>query len=290
MSDSNSNIKTNCQKVKDFNKCFNHFISDSPYTNIFDKEPKLVKLKYNLINEEIFELKDAFEAHDIIEIIDALADILYVVYGFCITFGINIDISFKEYMCNKLSDLKHYTYYNTYKEFTIENNNYEIVKDFFLIKSLINNNNYNSHENYKNYITSIKSADFYNNLKYNIEYLLSFNTSLNTHILLKNYDKCIDIIHDILYHTYNISILLKLNIDDAFNIVHNSNMSKICISEGEAIETVEFYKSTDNRYENPAYAKNDFGYIIYNNISDDIKNCKTLKNKNYIKTDFTSLF
>ena len=159
-----------------------------------------------------------------------------------------------------------------------------------MIKSLINNNNYNSHENYKNYVNSIKSSDYYDNIKYNIKYLLSFTESLNTYILLKDYDKCETIIHNILYYTYYSSIVLKLNIDDAFNIVHNSNMSKICSSEDEAIETVNWYKENDNRYENPAYSKNEFGYIIYNNISDDIKNYKKLKNKNYIKTDFTSLF
>ena len=67
-------------------------------------------------------------------------------------------------------------------------------------------------------------------------------------------------------------------------------MSKICKTENEAKASVEHYRNNETRYEYPSYLKNEYGYIIFNKTSDNIKNCKTLKNKNYIKTDFSSLF
>ena len=46
-------MKTNYQKVLDFNTCFNHKVSKQPYNNVFVEEPKLVKLRLSLIDEEI---------------------------------------------------------------------------------------------------------------------------------------------------------------------------------------------------------------------------------------------
>ena len=72
-------MKTNFEKVIDFNKCFSHKVSNSYYTDIFTNELNLVDLRLKLIKEEIEELQDAFKIYDIVEVIDALSDILYVV-------------------------------------------------------------------------------------------------------------------------------------------------------------------------------------------------------------------
>lgn len=53
-----------------------------------------MKLRLSLIEEEIKELEEAVEQNNFIEIIDALADILYVTYGAGCSFGINLDTSF----------------------------------------------------------------------------------------------------------------------------------------------------------------------------------------------------
>ena len=71
-------MKTNFEKVTDFNVCFGHFVTDKEYYNIFTEQPKLVDLKYSLINEEVCELRDAIRDNDIKEIIDALSDIKYI--------------------------------------------------------------------------------------------------------------------------------------------------------------------------------------------------------------------
>ena len=51
-------MKTNYQKVLDFNTCFNHKVSNEQYLDVFEKEPKLVELRLSLIDEEIKELKN----------------------------------------------------------------------------------------------------------------------------------------------------------------------------------------------------------------------------------------
>ena len=89
-----SEDKTNFQKVIDFNDGFGVPVSDSIQTNIFKENPKLVKLRLDLILEEVRELTDAAKEHDMVETIDALADILYVVYGAGASFGIDLDKAF----------------------------------------------------------------------------------------------------------------------------------------------------------------------------------------------------
>ena len=58
-------MKSNFDKVNDFNTCFGHFITHEKFTNIFTENPKLVELKYSLINEEVCELRDALFDNDI---------------------------------------------------------------------------------------------------------------------------------------------------------------------------------------------------------------------------------
>ena len=69
--------------------------------DIFDKNPSVVKLRNNLISEEVGELVEAFQALDVVEMIDALSDIQYVAYGLQVVYGIDGDKLFREYMINK---------------------------------------------------------------------------------------------------------------------------------------------------------------------------------------------
>ena len=79
-------MSTNFEKVCEFNKCFGLPHYDNIQSNIlFNKE--LVTLRTNLIKEEIEELNDAFNQKNFIEVIDALTDILYVVYGAASSYG-----------------------------------------------------------------------------------------------------------------------------------------------------------------------------------------------------------
>ena len=66
---------------------------------------KIVKLRYDLIEEELTELKVAIQQKDLKEIADALTDILYVAYGAGHAFGINLDKCFEEVQSSNMSKL-----------------------------------------------------------------------------------------------------------------------------------------------------------------------------------------
>ena len=68
-------------------------------------EEKIVKLRYNLIQEELNELQNAIKTKDLKEIADALTDILYVTYGAGHAYGIDIDKCFKEVQKSNMSKL-----------------------------------------------------------------------------------------------------------------------------------------------------------------------------------------
>lgn len=83
--------KTNFEKVIDFNHNAGIAVADTPRSNVFTEDPKLVAYRLALIEEEVGELRDAIRDNNFTEVIDALSDILYVVYGAGASFGINLD-------------------------------------------------------------------------------------------------------------------------------------------------------------------------------------------------------
>ena len=92
---------TNFDKVKKFMQIFGQRVKDK--ANF--PEEKVVKLRYDLIKEELDELKDAIEDKNIKEIADALTDILYVTYGAGHAFGIDLDKCFDEVQKSNMSKL-----------------------------------------------------------------------------------------------------------------------------------------------------------------------------------------
>ena len=66
---------------------------------------KINDLRISLINEELEELKQAIKDKDILEVADALTDILYVAYGAGHAFGINLDKCFNEVQESNMSKL-----------------------------------------------------------------------------------------------------------------------------------------------------------------------------------------
>ena len=100
-----------------------------------------------------------------------------------------------------------------------------------------------------------------------------------------NFVEVIDALTDILYVTYGFYTAIGIDGDKAFKLVHDSNMSKLCKTEGEAIETVEFYK-IDGRYDSPAYrlSPDEKYYVVYNESTS-----KILKSINYKPVSFETI-
>ena len=66
---------------------------------------KIIKLRLDLIKEELEELKEAINDNNIVEVADALTDILYVTYGAGHSFGIDLDKCFAEVQRSNMSKL-----------------------------------------------------------------------------------------------------------------------------------------------------------------------------------------
>ena len=92
---------TNFRKVKNFMETFGQDVKNKPSfsTN------KINKLRYDLIKEELDELKVAIDNKDFLEVADALTDILYVAYGAGHAFGIDLDKCFQEVQDSNMSKL-----------------------------------------------------------------------------------------------------------------------------------------------------------------------------------------
>lgn len=96
---------TNYQKVKEFNDAFNTERVPSITPSTFDTHPGMVKLCLALIKEEVDELEDAVNGKDMVEVRDALSDILYVVYGMQYRLGIKGDEDFDIVHSSNMSKL-----------------------------------------------------------------------------------------------------------------------------------------------------------------------------------------
>jgi predicted HAD superfamily Cof-like phosphohydrolase len=94
-------MKTNFKKVEEFHNTFGVENLSSPN---FPAE-KIQQLRIELIREEFEELKEAIDDNDIVEVADALTDILYVVYGAGLSFGIDLDKCFEEVHRSNMSKL-----------------------------------------------------------------------------------------------------------------------------------------------------------------------------------------
>ena len=92
---------SNFDKVGTFMKTFGQEVKSKPS---FSTE-KINKLRIDLIKEELEELTEAMHRKDLLEVADALTDILYVTYGAGHSFGIDLDQCFNEVQNSNMSKL-----------------------------------------------------------------------------------------------------------------------------------------------------------------------------------------
>tara|TARA_B100001059_G_scaffold205876_1_gene216242 strand:+ start:374 stop:745 length:372 start_codon:yes stop_codon:yes gene_type:complete len=92
---------TNFESVRKFMETFGQEIKEKAE---FPKE-NIISLRYDLIKEELEELKEAIENKDLKEVADALTDILYVTYGAGHAFGIDLNKCFEEVQNSNMSKL-----------------------------------------------------------------------------------------------------------------------------------------------------------------------------------------
>ena len=92
---------SNFDNVKTFMETYGQEVKKTPS---FPKD-KIMQLRIDLIKEELKEFQEAINNKDLLEIADALTDILYVTYGAGYAYGINLDKCFKEVQKANMSKL-----------------------------------------------------------------------------------------------------------------------------------------------------------------------------------------
>ncbi len=91
--------KSNFDMVEDFMNAFGQDVEKTTgWTSV-------AELRYELIREELEEMREALDSKDMVGIADALSDLLYVVYGAGHSFGINLDACFNEVHRSNMSKL-----------------------------------------------------------------------------------------------------------------------------------------------------------------------------------------
>ena len=92
---------SNFNKVGTFMKTFGQEVKSKPSFS----SDKINKLRIDIIKEELDELQEAMKNNDLLEVADALTDILYVTYGAGHAFGIDLDKCFEEVQNSNMSKL-----------------------------------------------------------------------------------------------------------------------------------------------------------------------------------------
>ena len=92
---------SNFNKVGTFMKTFGQEVKTKPSFS----SDKINKLRIDLIKEELDELQEAMKNNDLLEVADALTDILYVTYGAGHAFGVDLDKCFDEVQNSNMSKL-----------------------------------------------------------------------------------------------------------------------------------------------------------------------------------------
>lgn len=294
--------KSDFDKVIEFNHLFN--VPQINNNKLYTDNIKIIKDGISLINEEYKELCEGIENNDEIEVKDAICDLIYVIYGLYYRLNIidnniiykylnivnsnifnpskNIYVLFESSVIKKYNDYI-YNFYNFNKYMSNLNNNNNNLNYHHLNNDIDNNIKNKKIELYK----TIKLCDLINYEIKNINEIFNFIKKDTMNIIFvkdkesyfqNNFNLSLINILNTLY----INGLLVYNIKNDFNIVHQSNMSKLCSNEQEAMDTVNSYKERysmgESNYESPYYEK------IYNTDKWIVKNKSTnkiLKNINY---------
>ena len=235
---------------------------DTPPVELY-KDDKLFNFRLSLIDEEFKEIEEAIKNDDFVEFVDGIADLLVVSYGTGLAFGINLDDLIADYLNKENIQREGKTNYQMIREYMLKKN--ELVCNTTQPKLL------NGAIKLVNKI--IRPIEFEIDTIKIYEYHQDAPEYLNKYLNQYAYR-----LYNIIFGTYKMGITFGINVDEAFDIVHQSNMSKLCVSEEEAKETVDWYLKNEPRYPSPAYkpASDNIHWIVYEQSTG-----KILKSINY---------
>lgn len=257
-------MATNYQKTVEFNTKFGNVVNTTHQPNLLSEQLNNVMNRFKLIKEEIRELSEAFDDNNTIEIIDAAADILYVTYGMASFLGIDMDREYYKFYCD-----------------IINKKDAPSILSKFLFRrgSLLPSST--SNYNLTHSLIEENDVNYYRNL------LGMYLEELENDINGNNFNNVITDLVIITFGSYAVGIFYKTDMDEAFRLVHESNMSKLCFTEKDAIDTVQYYKDhPELGYESPSYRISEDGtyWVVFNETTK-----KILKSIKYHPVNLTSV-
>ena len=237
----------NLQKVRDFHLAFGLDVRDVPFTCAYTESPKLVTLRNMLIREEFEELKQAVRDSNTNETMDALMDILYVVYGTFVSYGLRPRwVSQEDY------------------EHVIKKYHEQFDEEDRVILRTDNETMAVKLEKMEVAVAGLEQLD------------------VRLDIVQMYLNRILESCYILCRPQYFGRVV---NADDCFGQVHRSNMSKLCASEEVAQRTVEWYLARPELgYDRPAYMYNDAHglWVVYNSTTG-----KVLKSVEYHPVKFS---
>jgi|SRR6476661_2625724 len=284
--------------VVEFNNVFEVYHYTDELDDIFRNAEDHVIYRYSLVEEEINELKDAVLTNNYSEIIDALIDIIYVIYGMQITIGAKDSksaisvINYYDKSFIKLHELNKESmiFYDMVSKMYLHANSIHSTSDITIESKIeLESKSKLLRELSKLTFTDKKFPILKNKeiVKHFVNKILDLNLRIKDSIKQKDIVKVVMLLGKLLQQVYTTTIVFNIDVNKAFNIVHNSNMSKVCSSEKEAKMTVEHYKviyrNGDLKYDSPEYRKSKMPgkWIVYNKST-----TKILKSIDYKPANF----
>lgn len=277
--------KTNFDKVIDFNTQFGILTEAKPFTekvNILETEEglKLVDFCLKLIKEEYKELEDAISTSDFIEVADALADLIYVIFGMLARLGIDFNENFNRVIDSPKTETSEEDNTNEFSDESSEDSYSVSHKNFLTYNDKLS-------EFDKIIISFIQRGILYdlppfkskfhifdNDIEIVEDYMKVSDKIMNEledAIKLKDFKELKNIIIGLPVLFYSIAIIFGINFDELFDVVHTNNMSKLCTTEQQAKDTVVLYLDND-KYDSPTYklAPDNIHYVVYNKSTNKV--------------------
>lgn len=237
------------EKVIQFNFLFGK-LKENKISNDEQLDPKTMNSCFSLIEEEFNELKHAINTQNLIETIDAVIDLEYVILGMAAILGININPELEK--CDNIFSL-------------LINAPFQLIENsVFELKQLLHKIS-NVKENIHGFMLA-SDLLVLNNAKLMIKTKLvnlMFNLKMMGCLMNNN----------------------NINMNLAFDLVHDNNLSKLCKTESEALATKEdFFKKGELNVDYRLAVDNKH-FVVYNKNTN-----KILKSINYKSVDLSDVF
>ncbi len=244
MNNNMNNNMTHFECVGEFHTCFGHPMRTKEYFECLKSDTGLIPFRLKMIDEELNELKEAFDKNDYVEIADALCDVAYFIFGSGHCLGFNVDQMLKQHNMsidtpNELNRFDVNEFNNNRLDYALS-----ITKLFECLNDL--------QKKYDEMNKSFSDEDFMTSYLFFVEFC-------NMMIYLLN-------------DVYSLGHRMSFNMDLLFREVHRSNMSKLCSTEEDAQITVQKYNQ-GTQYKNTGYRYQNGYYVVY-----DVNTSKILKN------------